>query len=103
MHCSQHGSGIAHGRVVIMCASAWGSDSRGEGVVLGGTADALAESVGLVGSIGLIGPSGPIGLVVEVELIETVGEGQKNQTIDEEKLQDVQQHPTQRDLKWTQV
>ena len=39
-----------------------------------------------------------VGLVVEVELVEAVGEGHQHQAVDEQELEDVQQHTAQRDL-----
>ena len=68
-------------------------DSRGKGIVLPLAADPLAV-VGLVGGLCL---------VVEVELVEAIGEGQQDQAVDEEELEDVQQHATQRDLQRSQV
>lgn len=66
------------------------ADSRGEGVVLLLAPDALAAQ--------------PLGLlVVEVQLVEAVGEGQQHQAVYEQELEDVQQHPAQRDLQGPQV
>lgn len=44
-----------------------------------------------------------VGFVVKVELVEAVGEGQQHQAVDEEELEDVQQHSAQRDLQRPQV
>lgn len=44
-----------------------------------------------------------LGLVVKVKLVESVSEGQQHQTVDEQELEDVQQHPAQRDLQRPQV
>lgn len=41
--------------------------------------------------------------VVKVELVQAVGEGQQHQAVDEEELEDVQEHSAQRDLQGAQV
>ena len=46
---------------------------------------------------------GLLRLIVEVKLVEAVGEGQQDQAVDEEELEDVQQHAAQRDLQRPQV
>lgn len=68
-------------------------DSRGEGVVLPLTSDPFT----------VVGLFCRLRFVVKVKLVETVGEGQQHQAVDEEELEDIQQHPAQRDLKRTQV
>lgn len=70
-----------------------GKHSRRERIVLFFTADPLAV-VGLVCGLGL---------VVKVKLVESVGEGQQHQAVDEKELENVQQHPAQRDLQRPQM
>lgn len=64
-------------------------NARWESVVLHVAANALACCV--------------VCVVVKVELVEAVGEGQQHQAVDEEELEDVQEHSTQRDLQGAQM
>lgn len=41
--------------------------------------------------------------VIKVELVEPVGKGEQHQTVDEEELEDVQEHSAQGDLQGAQV
>lgn len=51
----------------------------------------------------MIGLFGRLRLIVEVELVEAVGKSQQHKTVDEKKLEDVQQHAAERNLQWAQV
>lgn len=62
--------------------------SRGKGIVLLLTTDAFAV-VWLIRCFSFI---------VEIELVETISEGQQHQAVDEEELEDIKQHSAQRDL-----
>lgn len=67
--------------------------SRGECIILLLTANPFA----------VVGFFRCLCLVVEIELVEAIGKGQKHQTVDEKEFENIQQHATKRDLQWAQV
>lgn len=66
---------------------------RGEGVVLFLTPYPLA----------IVGFLRGTGLVIEIKLVESIGESQQHQAVNKEELEDVEQHAAQRNLQRSQV